>query len=124
MAAMVRDPADRASFEGHRTGSDERELERTDGDERLVREQPMEADGDAVADEEEERNREHHVAGVDPVSPQRDHGVEQGAERRGHDEGGDPLLGRANRCGRIGRRQRGRGSAWRGEKVGGHARSW
>ena len=102
-------------------------FERTDGYERLVGEQAVEADGDAVPDDEEEHDCEQCIPGVDAVPPERDDRPEQRGERRGHDQDRDrpfgssyrstfgplfpPLVGGGDRPGRE-------------QKVSGHASSW
>ena len=71
--AVIGHPTDRSPLVRHRAERDEDELERSAGGERPVGEKPMEADRDAVTDEQVEHRREEHVPEVDAAAPEADH---------------------------------------------------
>ena len=107
--AVIRHPTDRSPLVRHRAERDDDELERSAGGERPMGEKPMEADRDAVTDEQVESHREEHVPEVDAVAPELDHTAHEGDEgdsdeQKGHcppDETGWALvlLDRQNRRG-------------------------
>ncbi len=93
MASVIGDPTDRPTLERHRTAGDHHDLEGPAGGERLVGQQPMEADRHAVAGEEVERDREEHISQTDAAAPQTDDPHREGEERNADDQGGDQTAG-------------------------------
>ena len=86
--AMIGDPSDERALKRHRTQHRERELERAQRFETSMREEPMETDGDAMADHGEEDRHEGDVEPRDGV-PERAADDKNGNDERaqGHDAG-------------------------------------
>ncbi len=91
--AVVGDPADHRALDGQRAGDGQRDLHRPVGLERLVREEPVEADRDAVTGEPVHDHRHNDVGPAEPAAPrQRDRG-DQGQERHDDEDAEDDLVG-------------------------------
>src|SRR6478672_9002611 len=92
MATVSANPRDDASLNGQGPRDGEGDPERAHGTEAPVREQPVVANGDAIAGDHVKGDGDDDVVKADAVVPQDPAGNDERGERTEDDEGGERLL--------------------------------